>query len=371
MGQLLLMVGTTKGAFFFTSDEKRHKWEMSGPHLPGWEIYSLLCDGAGNGNSDGGSNGGSNGTPRLLAGTAHYSFGATVRVSDDMGQSWQQPDGRPEYPKDSGFKVNRIWQLVSHPARPGTIFAGIDEAGLFVSNDRGGTWSEIRSLAGDPPRKNWFPGNGGLCLHTILIDPANPRRMWVGISAVGALRTDDGGETWKNLNRTLPALPTGSPDNATACCVHKIVQDPRQADTLYMQYHGGVLKSTDAGDTWTAIESGLPSNFGFPLAVTRGGDLFVCPLDSDEKRYAKDGKLRVYRSQDGGANWHACTKGLPAEPTYVGVLRDAMATDPLDPAGVYFGTTMGEVYASVDSGDSWQKLPAQLPRVTTVKTAIL
>ena len=281
MPRTLLTVGTTKGAFFFETDEKHSAWKMTGPHLAGWEIYSLLCHQRGDGSP-----------PRFLAGTSHWSYGATVRTSDDFGETWHQQEGRPEYPKETGWKLNKIWQLVAHPSQRDTLYAGVDEAGLFVSRDRGNTWAEITSLTRRPDRAAWQPGGGGLCLHTVVVDPTRPERIWIGISAVGAFRTDDSGATWTNLNATLPNQATGSPDNTVAHCIHKIVQDTKSPDTLYMQFHGGVYKSTDAGDHWAKIENGLPSNFGFPMAVTGGGDVFICPLDSDEKRYTKGGNSR-------------------------------------------------------------------------------
>ncbi len=356
--QVVVMVGTAKGAFFFTSDEKRKDWKLAGPHLAGWDVFSLMGEPRPGG--------------RIYAGTTHYSFGATVRVTDDSGNEWVQLEGRPHYPKDTGWELKKIWQLTpGHPSEPQTIWAGVDEAGLFVSRDRGQSWSEIQSLTRDHNRNKWFAGGGGLCLHTILIDPKNKDRMWVGISAVGAFRTEDGGRSWKNLNKMLPQLPTGSDDGSICCCVHKIVMDPRDASTLYMQYHGGVFKSTDGGDNWAAIENGLPGNFGFPMVITKAGELLIAPLQSDETRVMRDGKLSVYKSTDGGASWQPKSNGLPAEPQYVGVLRDAMAVDSLDAPGVYFGTTMGEVYASSDAGESWARLPGHFPRINTVKTCVM
>jgi photosystem II stability/assembly factor-like uncharacterized protein len=283
-----------------------------------------------------------------------------------------QFEGRPQYPKEKRWELKKIWQLApGHPSEPDTVWAGVDEAGLFVSRDRGQSWNEISSLTSDPGRAKWFPGNGGLCLHTILIDPKNKERMWVGISAVAAFRTDDGGGSWKNLNRDLPSLATGSDEPENLCCVHKMVLDPKNSNTLYMQYHGGVMRSTDAGDSWTKIENGLPGNFGFPMVVTKSGELFIAPLTADENRVMKDGKLQLYRSKDSGNSWQPTSKGLPTEPQFVGVLRDAMAVDSLDAPGVYFGTTMGELFASNDSGQSWTKLPGQLPRINTVKTCVM
>jgi photosystem II stability/assembly factor-like uncharacterized protein len=354
--QVTLLVGTNKGAFFYQSDKSGGDWKMSGPYMAGWEIYSLLA--APNNRAA---------TPRLFAGTSSFVYGPTVRVSDDMGATWRQIEKGPSYGADAGWKLQQIWQIVpGHPSQPGTFYAGVADAGLFVSRDGGENWSEVDSLTKHPTRPKWFPGGGGLCLHTIVVDPTNPNRMWLGISAVGVFRTEDGGKSWTVRNQGLGQIATGDgPDSPVAHCVHKIVRDPARPDTLYMQYHGGVYRSTDGADNWTRIESGLPSNFGFPMAMTKKGDLFIAPLESDEKRMAKEGRLRVYRSRDRGDTWQEMKGGLPDQ-HYVGVLRDAMTTDSND--GLYFGTTSGELFASRDAGDSWQKLPGQLPRITCVKT---
>lgn len=363
-GKVTVLVGTTRGAFFFHSDANRQSWEMTGPHLDGWEIYSLCgLNGDGSGGKDNGHSGN-----RIFAGTSHFVYGPTIRVSDDLGETWTQVEASPKYAEESGHKLNRIWQIVpGHPAEPGKLYAGVDEAGLFASLDGGTTWEEVTGLSQHHTRDEWSPGNGGLCLHTILIDPTNPQRTWVGISAVGVFRTDDGGRTWKACNQGLPNLATGVRTEEVGRCVHKLVLDPKNSDTLYCQFHGGVFKSTDAADSWQPIESGLPSNFGFPMGVTASGDLFVIPLESDIQRHVKDGRLRVYRSRDGGESWSDASQGLPDQPHYVGVLRDALAVDTLDPAGIYFGTSMGEIFYSPDAGEHWDRLPGQFPRITSIK----
>lgn len=358
-GKITVLVGTNRGAFLFHSDSERQKWEMTGPHLDGWEIYSLCGLGDGNGN----------GKERIFAGTSHFVYGPTIRVSEDMGETWTQVSASPAYSKESGFKLNRIWQIVpGHPSEPDTLYAGVDEAGLFKSLDGGGTWEEVAGLSQHSTRGEWAPGNGGLCLHTILQDPTNPARMWIGISAVGVFRTEDSGKTWKVCNTGLPGVPTGVRTTEVGRCVHKIVLDPDDPNTLYLQFHGGVFKSTNAADTWEPIESGLPSNFGFPMGITTGGDLFVIPLESDMARHVKEGLLRVYRSSDGGTNWSSSSHGLPEQPHYVGVLRDALAVDTFEQAGIYFGTSMGEVFYSTDNGENWNRLPGQFPRITSLKT---
>lgn len=353
-----VLVGTTRGAFFFHADQARQKWEMTGPHLDGWEIYSLCGVGA---NGHGGD--------RVFAGTSHFVYGPTIRVSDDLGESWTQVEAGPRYGAESGSKLNRIWQIMpGHPSEPATLYAGVDEAGLFASRDGGTTWNEVTGLSRHPTHEEWAPGNGGLCLHTILVDPNNARRMWIGISAVGVFRTEDGGESWKTCNEGLPQVVTGIQTQEVGRCVHKIVLDPSDPDTLYCQFHGGVFKSTDAADSWQPIEEGLPSNFGFPMGISAKGDLFVVPLESDMQRHVKEGRLRVYRSRDRGTSWEPTDHGLPDQPHYVGVLRDALAVDALDPAGIYFGTSMGEVFYSPNAGESWTRLPGQFPRITCIKT---
>jgi hypothetical protein len=364
--KVTVLVGTTRGAFFFHADTDRRNWEMTGPYLDGWEIYSL-CGLGGNGNGQG-HTGNGHGANRVFAGTSHFVYGPTIRVSHDLGATWTQVEGSPRYTEESGSTLNRIWQIVpGHVSEPDTLYAGVDEAGLFASHDAGITWNEVTALTQHPTRPDWGPGNGGLCLHTILIDPSNPQRMWVGISAVGVFRTEDGGQSWKVRNDGLPQVVTGLRNPEVGRCVHKIVLDPKDPNTLYMQFHGGVFKSTDAADSWQPIESGLPSNFGFPMGVTANGDLFIIPLESDMQRHVKDGRLQVYRSRDGGASWEPTGKGLPDQPHYVGVLRDALAVDSLDPAGIYFGTSMGEVFYSPDAGESWSRLPGQFPRITSIK----
>jgi photosystem II stability/assembly factor-like uncharacterized protein len=355
-GDVTLLLGTARGAFFFHSSDDRKTWRMTGPHLDGWEVYSLY---------------GCPRTGRILAGTSSWVYGPTIRVSDDEGKTWRQIERGPAYGADRGFKLQRIWQIVhgGPAAAPGTLYAGVEDAGLFVSRDNGDTWSEVDGLTNHPTRKHWFPGGGGLCLHTIVPDPADPKRLTVGISAAGVFRTRDGGTSWDRCNTGLRVVATGEdPAAEVAHCVHKIVPDPRGSGALFMQYHGGVYRSDDGADTWRPIETGLPGNFGFPMAATPDGTLYVVPLEADERRHVFGGRLRVYRSRDGGAQWQpAGDAGLPADPQYVGVLRDAMTADARDPAGVYFGTSMGEVFASRDGGDSWAKLPGTFPRITAVK----
>lgn len=351
--QLVLLVGTVKGVFVYHGDEARAKWKLTGPHLGGWEVFSLCGD----------SRGG-----RILAGTEDPRNGPTIRVSSDFGANWAAVKSAPKFTKGAKGELKHIWQIVpGHPSEPGTWYAGVDDAALFVSRDDGETWKELTGLTKHPTRPHWVPGFGGLCLHSIVVDPENPRRLWVGISAVGVFRSDDAGETWTLCNEGLPNV---APDFIKAPgmgrCVHKMIGDPSRPGVLYVQFHGGVYKTENAADSWTRISAGLPHDFGFPLAVTER-DLFVVPLLADNNRVVPDGALKVWRSHDRGRVWRALTKGLPQKEHFVGVLRDAMTSDPLTPSGIYLGTTGGEIFYSKNDGDSWEKLPAQFPRITTLK----
>ncbi len=356
MTQVHLLIGTEKGAFIATSDQARESWEVSGPLLGGWEVTTLHPLPGPNG-------------LRIMAGTTHFSYGATIRYSDDHGETWTELPASPRYEAGDDASVRRIWQLSGgQPDHGERLYAGVADAGLFHSDDQGESWHEVTGLNQHPTRPGWFPGNGGLCLHTILHHPTDAQRMWVGISAVGVFRSDDGGATWAVKNDGLPEVATGMEYPEIGRCVHRVVLDPADPDTLYLQFHGGVFRSTDAGDRWEAIESGLPANFGFPIVVTKAGDLFVVPLVSDAQRYMVDGRLRVYRSRDKGASWHDSSTGLPNQPEFTGILRDAMTTDGLDVEGVYFGTSMGQVYASPDAGERWIELPGQFPRISSLRT---
>lgn len=352
--KVVLLIGTAKGAFLYHSDERREQWKLTGPHLAGWEVYSL-CGDSRNG--------------RLLAGTGHFMHGVTLRTSRDLGGKWEPVERGPGTPTGPGAELKHIWQIVpGHASEPGTWYAGVDDAGLFVSRDDGRTWNELDGLTRHATRPNWVPGNGGLCLHTILVDHQNPRRLWVAISAVGVFRSDDGGASWQLCNNGLHNVaPEFIKAEGMGRCVHKMVLDPEKPGVLYQQFHGGVFKSTDAAETWTSIANGLPSDFGFPMVATSCGSLFVVPLVDGANRVVPGGALKVWRSRDQGASWQPLTAGLPQEDHFVGVLRDAMTSDPLNPGGIYFGTTMGELFYSTNDGDRWQRLPAQFPRITSIK----
>ena len=351
--KLALLIGTVKGVFIYHGDEARTEWKLTGPHLGGWEIFSLCGDSR---------------TGRILAGTGHFEHGPTIRVSKDFGATWKGVKRDPKFAKGAKAELKHLWQIVpGHPSQPKTWYAGVDDAALFVSRDDGDTWAELTGLTNHPTRPIWVPGFGGLCLHSVLVDPTNAKRLWVGISAVGVFRSDDAGETWKLCNDGLPNIVPGFAKEPCGRCVHKLVLDPTRPGALALQFHGGVFRSVNAGDTWTKISAGLPHDFGFPMAAT-AHDLFVVPLLADNNRVVPDGALKVWRTRDRGRTWRAMTKGLPQKDHFVGVLRDAMASDPLTPSGIYMGTTGGELFYSRDDGDSWEKLPASFPRITTLKT---
>jgi len=357
----LLHVGTVKGAYTFESDADRRAWTLLPPVLPEWEISTLLID--------------PDDPDRLMAGTAHYAYGATVRETRDAGETWTQTVLRsPEPPAEHPLK--RVWQLVRGTAA-GTFYAGVEEAALYLSADGGESWAEVEGLTRHPSRPHWMPGAGGLCLHSILVDPADSRRMWVGISAVGVFGTTDGGETWTAMNAGLPPMvTTGSPAEDAMFCIHRIVRDPANG-RLFMQFHAhtmtpdgtrssGVFRSDDEGASWQAIDEDLPRKFGFPMALSERSELFVAPLVGDDNRVFDEGRLTVWRSADDGESWSRLD--VPSEgPVYSGILRDAMALDGAEPTGVYFGTTGGDVWASPDAGDSWRRLPARLPRILSVR----
>ncbi len=350
----MLLIGTVKGVFLYHGDETRTKWKLTGPHLGGWEIFSL-CGDSRNG--------------RILAGTLSFQHGSTLRISRDVGATWEGVKRDPKFSKGSKAELKHIWQIVpGHASQPGTWYAGTDDAALFVSRDDGATWDELTGLTRHPTRPRWMGGFGGLCLHSIVVDPANAERLWVGISAVGVFRTEDGGGTWTLCNQGLRNIaPEIIPDPDLGRCVHKLVLDPSRPNSLAMQFHGGVFVSKDGADSWQRISRGLPHDFGFPMAATARGDLFMVPLLADTNRVVPDGALKVWRTRDHGRTWRALTKGLPQKDHFVGVLRDAMTADPLTPAGLYLGTTGGEIFVSKSDGDSWEKLPASFPRITTLK----
>jgi photosystem II stability/assembly factor-like uncharacterized protein len=353
---MLLLAGTKKGLFLFTSDDRK-AWRIHGPFLQGKEVHHAVCDSR---------------TGRIFATSNDAWFGSEIVYSDDMGATWTSARKGPAFSADSGLKLERIWHIEPGPAAaPGVLYAGVAPAALFRSEDNGETWNEVTALSQHPTRSRWHPGAGGLCLHSIQIDRANPQKIFIGISAVGVFRTDDGGATWAPMNRGTRAefMPDKYPEFGQ--CVHKLLMAPGKSDVLFQQNHCGVYRSGDSGATWQEITDGLPSDFGFPLAIhPRDPETaYVLPLKGAEFRCPPDGKLRVFRTRDGGKHWQPLTEGLPQENAFTGILREGMASDQETPAGIYFGTNTGKIYASRDEGDSWHVIADELPPVYSVSTA--
>jgi photosystem II stability/assembly factor-like uncharacterized protein len=340
------IIGTDKGGFVLRSDDRK-SWRLEGPLFKGWKVTATA-------RADDG---------RYFVATASMVYGPALHVSDDL-QSWRQIEHGPTYPKEGGRKLNQIWTIAANGSR---MYAGVDEAGLFKSDDSGETWQPVDALNEHATRPSWFPGAGGLCAHAILTDKQRPERLWVGISAVGVFRSDDGGATFTPKNEGIPAVIEDKDHEDIGRCVHGLVADPDDADRIFRREHNGMFRSSDGGEHWERIENGLGYWFGFPIAMDRNTrTLFVIPLESDEYRVPPEGRLRVFRSTDGGDAWEPLENGLPQEHAYMGVLRGAMDVDHLDPCGVYFGTTAGTVHVSADGGDSWTQLPCHLPRILSV-----
>ena len=361
-GDVLVLVGTTKGAFLLRSNAARKRWEVGGPHFPGQAIHAMLLDSRG-------------GRRRLVAGGSSDHWGPVLHTSDDFGASWSNPERAPvSFPEDTGATLARIWQLV--PGRedePGTLYCGVEPAALFESRDGGDTWSLVRGLWDHAHRPQWQPGGGGLCLHTIIPDPVHRARMFVAISTGGVYRTDDGGATWQARNHGVraPFLPGPHPEFGQ--CVHKIVQHPTFPERLFLQNHWGLYRSEDAGDSWQDIANGVPSDFGFAMTMHPHDPetVYIVPIESDTFRCTPEGRLRVYRTRDAGGSWEALARGLPQQNALETILRDGMSADPLNPAGVYFGTRSGKVFGSPDGGASWSALVEGLPPVLCVKATVV
>ncbi len=370
MSKIRLLVGTKKGAFVLMSDGKREKWEVSGPHFGGWEVYHMK---------------GSPADPnRIYVSQSTDWFGQVIQRSNDGGLTWEQVGNDFQYTGDPGthqwydgtphpWEFKRVWHLEPSLTDPDTVYAGVEDAALFRTTDGGKTWKELSGLRGHGTGPAWQPGAGGLCLHTILLHPTDPQRIFVAISAAGAFRTDDGGESWRPINRGLKSEYIPDPEAEVGHCVHRIAMHPARPDVLFMQKHWDVMRSDDAGDSWHEVSGNLPTDFGFPIDVHahEPDTIFVVPIKSDSEHFPPEGKLRVYRSRTGGNEWEALTNGLPQEDCYVNVLRDAMAVDSLDACGVYFGTTGGQVYASTDAGDNWNAVVRDLPAVLSVEVQTL
>jgi photosystem II stability/assembly factor-like uncharacterized protein len=394
MSSVRLIVGTRKGAFILTSDGKRENWQVSGPDFAGWEIYHGK---------------GSPADPnRIYLSQSSGWFGQILQRSDDGGKTWFQPGTPPgeAAPAPGGFpkgesnkfvydtsaetghpltthqwydgtqhpwEFKRVWHLEPSLTDPDTVYAGVEDAALFRSTDGGKSWHELSGLRGHGTGPHWQPGAGGMCLHTIILDPKNADRIYVAISAAGAFRTDDAGKTWKPLNRGLKSAFIPDPNAEVGHCVHHVALHPSRPDVLFMQKHWDVMRSDNAGDQWHEVSGNLPTDFGFVIDVHahEPETIYVAPIKSDGEHFVPDAKLRVFRSRSGGNEWEPLTKGLPQSHCYVNILRDAMSVDTLDSCGIYFGTTGGQVYASRDAGDNWTAIVRDLPAVLSVEAQTL
>ena len=370
MSKVRVLVGTRKGAFVLSADASRKNWKVDGPYFEGWEIYHLK---------------GSPADPdRLYASQSSGWFGQVMQRSKDAGKTWEAVGNQFAYEGTPGphvwydgsphpWEFKRVWHLEPSLNDPDTVYAGVEDAALFKSTDAGQTWTELAGLRTHETASGWAPGAGGLCLHTILIDPTNADRMFIAISSAGVFRTDDAGKTWKPANRGLRSNTMPDQDAEVGHCVHRIAMHPSRPNTLFMQKHWDVMRTDNGGDSWREISGELPSDFGFVIDVNSNepDTIYVIPIKSDSHHFVPDGKLRVYRSKTGGDDWEALTKGLPQKDCYLNIYRDAMAVDALDPCGVYFGTSGGQVYASADDGDSWAPIVRDLPTVLSVEVQTL
>ena len=390
MSKVRVLVGTHKGAFVLRSDAKRTKWDVNGPFFGGWEIYHMK------------------GSPvdpnRIYASQTSGWFGQIIQRSEDGGKTWYQPGLKPgestknpagmpvgdsnKFAYDTSittgkpltthlwydgtqhpWEFKRVWHLEPSLTDPDTVYAGVEDAALFRSTDGGKSWHELPGLRGHSSGPQWAPGAGGMCLHTILLDPTNSKRMYVAISSAGAFRTDDAGTTWKPINRGLHSEYIPNPEAEVGHCVHRIAMHSSRPNVLFMQKHWDVMRSDDAGESWHEISGNLPTDFGFVINVHahEPETIYVVPIKSDSEHYPPNGRLSVYRSRTGGKEWEPLTNGLSQPDCYVNVLRGALSVDSLDPCGVYFGTTGGQVYASADAGDNWAPIVRDLPSVLSVE----
>ena len=370
MSGVRVLVGTRKGGFVLTSDGTRERWNVSGPHFGGWELYHMK---------------GSPADPnRIYASQSSGWFGQVIQRSSDGGATWEPVGNQFTYDGVPGthqwydgtphpWEFKRVWHLEPSLTEPDVVYAGVEDAALFRSADGGKSWQEMPGLRGHGTGSKWSPGAGGLCLHTILLDPTNAKRMFIAISAAGAFRTDDGGQSWTPINKGLHSQYIPEPTAEVGHCVHRIGMHRSRPNVLFMQKHWDVLRSDNGGDLWTEVSGNLPTDFGFVLDVHahEPETIYVIPIKSDSEHYPPEGKLRVYRSRTGGNEWEPLANGLPQENCYVNILRDAMSVDALDPCGVYFGTTGGQVYGSANAGDSWDAIVRDLPPVLSVEVQTL
>jgi photosystem II stability/assembly factor-like uncharacterized protein len=365
-----VLVGTRKGAFVITSDASRRNWKVDGPHFAGWEVYHLK------------------GSPvepdRIWASQSSSWFGQLIQHSRDGGRTWEPVGNEFKYDGVPGthqwydgtphpWEFKRVWHLEPSLTDAETVYAGVEDAALFKTTDGGATWSELSGLRGHGSGPQWAPGAGGMCLHTILLDPSQPGRMYIAISAAGAFRSVDDGLTWQPINRGLKSEYIPDPEAEVGHCVHRIAMHPSRPSTLFMQKHWDVMRSDDGGDSWYEVSGNLPTDFGFPIDVHahEPETIYVVPIKSDAEHFPIDGALKVYRSRSGGNEWEPLTRGLPQRDCYVNVLRDAMAVDRLDDCGIYFGTTGGQVYCSPDGGDTWDAIVRDLPPICSVEVQTL
>jgi photosystem II stability/assembly factor-like uncharacterized protein len=370
MSGVRVLVGTRKGAFVLTADGTRDKWDVAGPFFGGWELYHLK------------------GSPvdpnRIYASQSSGWFGQQIQRSDDGGKTWAPVGNKFAYDGVPGthmwydgtphpWEFKRVWHIEPSLTDPDTAFAGVEDAAMFKTTDAGQTWTELKGLREHGTGSAWQPGAGGLCLHTIILDAAHPQRIVIAISAAGAFRSDDGGATWKPINKGLHSKYIPDPNAEVGHCVHHIASHPSKPDTLFMQKHWDIMRSDNVGDQWTRVSGNLPTDFGFVIDVHahEPETFYIVPITSDSEHYPMDGALKVFRSRTGGNEWEPLTRGLPQENCFVNVLRDAMAVDSLDKCGIYFGTTGGQVYCSPDGGDTWKAIVHDLPAVVSVEVQTL
>jgi hypothetical protein len=361
MATRTLAIGTEKGLFLATSPEGEHSWQVSGPHFPMTSVYAVAFDTR-------------RAPARILAGVTSSHFGPIVATSDDLGVSWHEPDQTPiAFPEGAEESLKRVWQITPGPEdQPDLVYAGVEPSALFRSTDGGVTYELERALWDHPHRPDWGAGFGGQAIHTIVVHPTDPKRLLVAMSTGGVYRTEDGGASWSASNKGIKAYFFPDPYPEFGQCVHKVASHPDRPDQFFAQNHHGVYRSDDGGRSWDSIADGLPSDFGFTMLVhpRRPGVIYNFPLEADGKRFPPEARCRVYRSEDAGATWQALAAGLPQEPFYPAVLRDAMCADNGASTGIYFGTRSGEVFASIDDGDSWTQVAAHLPDVLCVRAAV-